>query len=258
MNKNIMLFVWFLKFGLLKQRDEYNIHDHIRARFCPEFIPAEEFDEKEQLLRDTPGPAGIKYASYVGGKVNGLFGSVIAMFALFLPVAVIAAAVWFVYVNFLTVGRVAGVSRNMFAGMNAATAGLIIAHLYKIVYFNRVNRKSLLLILPPAIIFILLPDLTGINNAVLIPFFVLAVIVLGIVCGVIHDAAVKYREKNPSTKYIDPRSRKGKKLRERQLRDEEYALRKYIDDDTIKKRREELEKERLEKEEKNRKFRDGG
>jgi predicted RNA-binding protein with PUA-like domain len=80
-------------------------------------------------------------------------------------------------------------------------------------------------------------------SIVLMPFYVVIVIALGIVCGIVHAGAAKRAAANPNKKYIDPRSRKGKRLLARQLEEEEYALRKYIDDDTIKKRRQQLEEE---------------
>ncbi|MCL2095311.1 MAG: chromate transporter [Oscillospiraceae bacterium] len=246
MNKNLMLFVWFLKFGLIKPRDEYNMHDYIKAKFCPEYFPAEDFDEKEQLLRDTPGPAGIKYAAYVGGKINGTIGVCVSVAALFIPVIAAAAALYFVYNNLFYSGAGSFVNSAV-RGMHAAALGLIIAHLIKIVYFNKTGAKSLSVIIPSAFIFIFLSDITGIGNHILMPFYIIAVVIFGVIFGIIHVKLLEYREKNPSKKYIDPYSRKGKKLRERQLREEEYALRKYIDDDTIKKRRQQLEEEAAKK-----------
>jgi len=240
-----MLFIWFIKFGLFKPRDEYNIHDYIKSKFCPEYINPEEFDEKERLLRDTPGPAGIKYAYYVGSKVGGVFGSVIAVIALFMPVVAIATALSFAYVPLMEIQiRETYITQKVFNGMHAAVLGVIIAHLYKIIYFNTVNRKSLIIILPSALVFIFLSDFLGLlGSAVLMPFYIAAVIVLGIIFGFVRDAAVRYRIKHP--KYINPYSRKAKKLRDRQLKEEELELARYMDDDTIKRRKQEVEEERI-------------
>ena len=249
MKKNLMLFKWFIKFGAISSRDEYNIHDYIRNNFCPEYIPQEEFDEREQVLRDTPGPAGIKYAYYVGSKVNGIAGAVIAIISLLIPIIAISIVLYFVYKKlFIDDSGMAGVfASNIVRGIHAATLGLIAAHLYKIVYFNRVNKKSLIIIVPAALVFIFLPDIIHINNAVLMPFYILAIIVLGIIFGFIHDKAVKYN-KNKPVKYIDPYSRKAKKMHDRLIREEEEELRKYTDNDPIT-----LRKQQLEEEEKNRK-----
>ena len=260
MKRNLILFIWFFKFGLLKQRDEYNVHDHIKSRFCPEYITPEEFDDKEQLLRDSPGPAGIKYAFFVGGRTNGLPGAVSAVLGLFIPVVAAAFVLWLLYANILTVGRIGGVANNAFAGMHAVTAGLIVAQMYKIVYFNKTGGKNLLIIIISALVFVFVNGAVReyTNEIVLTPLYVAAVIGLGIVFGFVRDRSEKREAVNPNKKYIDPYSKKGIKMRDRQLMEEEQALRKYIDDDTIKRRREELEKERLAKEERNRKFRDGG
>jgi len=244
MGKILRLFIWFLKFGLIKSKDEYSIHDSVREHFCPEYISAEEFDEKEQLLRDTPGPAGIKYAYYVGNKVCGIFGSVTAILALLIPVIVIATIIIFAYEPFMNTYMLdVSVGEKVFNGMHAAALGLVIAHLYKIIYFNQVRRKSLIFILPSALIFIFMTDIIKIENSVLMPFFIIAIIILGVISGIIHVAYQKYREKHP--KKFDPHSKKAQRIRDRQIREDEENMKRFIDDDTIKRRRQQLEDERM-------------
>jgi len=217
--KNIlMLFSWFIKLGIASPKDDYNIHDHIKTKFCPEFISAEEFDEKEQLLRDTPGPAGIKYAYYVGNKVFGILGAIIAILALLVPVIAVAIAIFFAYEPFMSIYMLnVPMGEKIFNGMHAAALGLVFSHLYKIMYFNQVNRKSLVFILPSALIFIFMTDIVKLDNAVLMPFYIIGIIVLGVIFGIIHVAALKYREKHP--KRVDPYSKKAKRLRDRQIRE---------------------------------------
>ena len=244
--KNMDVFLWFLKFGLVKPRDEYNMHDVIRTHFCPKYIPEKEFDEKEQLLRDTPGPSGIKYAYYVGSKVSGVLGAVLAIFALLVPI--IAAAVVFVYIYepFMNIQMMnIFMGEKIFNGMHAAALGLIIAHLYKIIYFNQVKRKALIFILPAAVVFIYLTDAVQLNNAVLMPVYILAVVVLGLISGFIHIKVIAYSKKHP--KQLDPYSKKAIKLRDRRIREEEWDMVGFIDDDTIKRRKEQLEQERIDK-----------
>ena len=243
MRKTIMLFAWFIKFGVLKSGDEFRIHDYIKASFCPEFMDPDEFDEKEQLLRDTPGPSGIKYAYYVGNKVNGIFGAITAIIALLFPVAAMAAALYFSYEFIINVSVFRNIKGEsvILNGMNAATLGLIAAQLYKIVYFNRVNRKSLVIIVPAALIFIFMTEVIELSNAILMPFYIIAIIAFAIISGFIQHAADKYREKHP--KYIDPYSKKAKRLRDRQIMEDEHNLKKDIDDNTMKIRRQQLEEE---------------
>jgi len=244
MKKTLMLFIWFLKFGLLRPRDEYNLHDYIKARFCPKYIPAEDFDDKEQLLRDTPGPAGIKYAYYVGSKVNGFIGAVAAITALLIPVIAIAIAIFYAYRPLMNIKILSlYITEKIFNGMHAAAMGLVISQLYKIIYFNTVNRKSLIIILPAGFIFVfsnaIISD--GAYEIVPMPFYLLTVVVLGLIFGITHDIAVKYRIKHP--KRYDPYSKKAIKLRDRQIREEEENMKKYIDDDSIKRRKQQLEEE---------------
>ncbi|MCL2774089.1 MAG: chromate transporter [Oscillospiraceae bacterium] len=240
MGKNLMLFIWFIKFGIITARDEYDMHDFIRDYFCPEYISAEEFDEKEQLLRDSPGPVGIKYAYYVGSKVSGIFGAVMAILALLIPVIAFSVLLFYAYGYFFS-GGTAAVATNITNGIQAATLGLIAAHLFKVVYFNRAARHSWIVIVPSAFIFLFLPDIIGISSGTLMPYFIIAIIVLGLLLGFIHDRVVKYRVKHPSTKYIDPHSKKAQRIRDRKIREDEEELKKDRFDDSLKLRKEQLE-----------------
>ncbi|MCL1793151.1 MAG: chromate transporter [Oscillospiraceae bacterium] len=246
LKKNMELFFWFFMFGFVKFRDEYNTHDYVRSHFCPKYIPEKELDEKEQLLRDTPGPSGIKYAYYVGSRVSGISGAVFAIAALLAPVVAVAVVFALVYEPFMNV-QVAGIfmGEKIFNGMHAAALGLVIAHLYKIIYFNSVRRKALIFILPAAVAFIFITDIVHLNNALLMPIYIAAVAALGAVCGLIHVKAEAYRKKHP--KQLDPYSKKAIKLRDRQLRDEEWDMKGFIDDDTIKRRKQQEEEARLER-----------
>lgn len=245
MQKNIMLFIWFAKFGLITARDDYSVHDNIKAKFCPEYMLEQEFDEKEQLLRDTPGPVGIKYAYFVGGKVNGISGALFAITATLLPVFIIAAALFYLY------PRIEAIERRipLINGVHAAALGLIAAHIFKIYYFNKLSKfdkKSLIVIVASAAIFLFLPQITHVgvpgSSSTFMPFFILGVIVAGIFLGFVHAALEKYKKSRPP-KYIDPYSKKAIKMRDRQIRQEEWEMQRYRDDDTIKKRKQELEEQ---------------
>ena len=245
--KNLVeLFFWFLKLGVLRQKDDYSMHDYIRAKFCPKYFPEAEFDEKEQVLRDTPGPAGIKYAFFVGGKVGGVPGAALAVLALLAPVFVIAIAFVYLYEPFMGIQMLnIYMGEKIFNGMHAAALGILIAHLYKIIYFNRVKKKALIFIAPAAVVFIFVSDIAGKNNAVLMPFYILAILVFGIISGLVHLWAVAYRKKHP--KKFEPYSKKAIKQRDRQLRDEEWDMARFIGEDPLKERKQQVEEERLEK-----------
>ena len=240
MQKNMMLFAWFLKFGLITPRDDYSVHDYIKAKFCPEYMPEDEFDEKEQLLRDTPGPVGIKYAYFVGRTVNGTPGALCAVAATFLPVLIIAAALAYAYPG------IAAMEYRMpiINGLHPAALGLIAAQVYKIAYFNKIKRRSFAVILPAAAVFLFLPQITGIgvpgSGTTLMPFFVAAVVVAGILLGFVHTKVEQFNAGRPP-KYIDPHSRKGKKMIARKLKEEEEELQKFRDENVLQKLREERE-----------------
>jgi len=247
MQKNMMLFAWFLKFGIITPRDDYSVHDYIKTKFCPEYMAAEEFDGKEQLLRDTPGPVGIKYAYFVGNRVNGTLGALSAVIATFLPVFIIAAALVYAYPGIARLEAIIPITN----GVHAAALGLIAAQVYKIAYFNKIKKRSFIIILPAGAVFLFLPQITGIGipgaATTLMPFFIAGIIIAGIIFGYLHDRIEKYNKSRPP-KYVDPRSRKGKKLIARQLREEEYELQKYRDENELKKLKEQVkEKIRMKK-----------
>ena len=248
MQKNLMLFSWFFKYGIITPRDDYIVHDDIKSKFCPEYISAEELDGKEQLLRDTPGPVSIKYAYFVGNKVNGTPGALSALLATFLPVFIIAAVLLYIYPSIAILDAPDNLNGSLMAGAGAATLGLIIAHIIKITHFNKFSfwdKRPLIIIALSAAIFLFLPQSLGIgvagSNSTLMPVFIVAVIGVGIILGVIHSVSAKIKASKPP-KYIDPYSKKAKKMRDRQLFEEEWKMRGYRDD-RIKKRRKELEEE---------------
>ena len=257
MRKNLTLFIWFIKFGIITARDEYDVHDCIRYRFCPEYIPVEEFDEKEQLLRDSPGPAGIKYAYYVGSRVSGIFGAAAAIIALLIPVAAVSVILFYAYGYLFdtkissaleeSLGTAKGqpMSVSVVNGIHASTLGLIAAHLYKTVYFNRTKKHTWLIVFPAAFIFMFLPDIIHVDGGVLMPYYIAAVVVLGVLFGFIHHRIETYRANHPSKKYIDPHSRKAIKIRDRQILEEEEELKKssYDNDEKLRARREQIEEE---------------
>jgi len=235
MKKNLMLLRWFLKFALFKVRDEYNSHDYIRDAFCPEYMSAEDFDEKEQILRDTPGPAGIKYAYYVGKSINGISGAIFAIAAFLIPVVLLAVLVSFVYDILSDVQVSVWSPRYIFNGMCATALGLVGAHIYKMIYFNKTSGKSITLVFASALVFFLLPMLLT-NNELeinvytydLTPYYLIAIVVGGIALSFFHTASEKRRIKreNDPNRVVDPYSKKAIKERDRKLREEEYAMQK--------------------------------
>ena len=234
MKKNLMLLKWFLKFNFVKTKDEYNTHDYIKDAFCPEFMSAEDFDEKEQILRDTPGPVGIKYAYYVGMAVNGILGAIFAITAALIPAVLGAVIIYFVY-NYLYSGSqmTAMAASYVFNGMCATALGLVAAHVYKMIYFNRTNRKSVTTVVLSALLFFLIPMLMtnhdleiGTYTYDLIPFYLIIVVVAGVVMGFLHNVFVKKRiaKENDPNRVIDPYSKKAIRERDRKLREEEYEM----------------------------------
>jgi len=94
-------------------------------------------------------------------------------------------------------------------------------------------------------VFIFLTDIIHINSAVLMPFYITAIVEFGLIFRIIHVAMLKYRAKHP--KKFEPYSKKAIKERDRQIREDEERMKRYIDDDIMKRRSQQLEEERIQK-----------
>lgn len=117
----------------------------------------------------TPGPVALNAATFVGTKLQGIVGAVIATTGFILPAIIIVLPLAFIYKKFAGTQ----IFQNIFAGIRPAVIGMIISAAYSIVSLAFVNGIVSILIV--AVSFILLQTkkvspiviiiLTGITGA---------------------------------------------------------------------------------------------
>lgn len=226
--KNLMILKWFFLLSFMKFKTEHNIHDYLADHFCPEFMDRHEFDENEMLLRDLPGPVGLRYACYVGEKVNGFSGALIALAAMLCPVFIYTAILILGYNFMYGSGEITALIATYFVnGMMASALGLIAAHMFKIVYFNKIGGVSMGIIVPTALICIFLPSMAGQRSLPPIVYIII-VILIGTIASFFYTTYMKHKAKKESSPgfYLDPYSRKAKKQNDKRLREEEDKFRR--------------------------------
>lgn len=90
------------------------------------------------ISESTPGPIGINMATYVGYQTGGIFGSVLATFALVLPSFIIILIIARILKKF----RDSKYVQNAFFGIRPAVAALITYAVYQLVALAVVNTSS--------------------------------------------------------------------------------------------------------------------
>lgn len=226
MPKALYLFLWFFKYTFFYFNDGYDLHRDIVENFSDD-IPPEELEERKQVLRDTPGPAGIKYACFVGNRLAGIPGAVCAVSGVLLPIFAFAA-VFILITKFLEPAPSIGKwVTYMFNGMSAAAIGLMIAQMIKAVSHNKPNRRTITILAPFAAFYLFAPDAMKNSNYYNIVFF-LVIAVCSVIFAVSHikisDALEK--RKNDPDRFYDPYSKKAVRERDRKIREEEEEMKK--------------------------------
>jgi len=85
MSTYIELFLTFLQIGAVSFGGGYSILKSISHYVVDvnKWITLDEFNDIVAISQSTPGPIGINAATYVGYKVAGVFGSLLATFQLY-------------------------------------------------------------------------------------------------------------------------------------------------------------------------------
>lgn len=236
MFKALNLFIWFFKYTFFYFNDGYDLHRDIVANFSGNensqgefslYIPEEELEERKQILRDTPGPAGIKYACFVGNRLAGIPGAVCAVCGVILPIFAFAAVFLLITVFLEPAPGVGKWVTYMFNGMSAAAVGLIIAQMIKAVSHNKPNRRTITFLAPFAAFYLFAPDAMKNSDYYNIVFF-LVIAVCSVVFAVAHikiSKAVEKRKNDPNYFY-DPYSKKAVRERDRKIREEEEEMKR--------------------------------
>lgn len=224
MPKALYLFLWFFKYTFFYFNDGYDLHRDIIVNFSDQ-IPEEELEIRKQVLRDTPGPAGIKYACFVGSRIAGIPGAVCAVFGVLLPIFAFAAIFLLITVFLEPMPAVGKWVVYMLNGMSAAAVGLIVAQMIKAVSHNKPNRRTITFLAPFAAFYLFAPDAMKNSNYYNIAFFIV-IAVSSVIFAVAHiniSKAIEKRKNDPNHFY-DPYSKKAVRERDRKIREEEEAM----------------------------------
>lgn len=125
MNLVLELFLTFLKIGLFTFGGGYAMISIIENN-CVEqkkWITHDEMMNITVIAESTPGPIAINCATFVGYKIAGLFGAIVATFGVVIPSFVIIFAISTFLDNFLEISVIA----NAFMGIKVGV-GILIFH----------------------------------------------------------------------------------------------------------------------------------
>lgn len=147
------------------------------------WIEENEFLTVASVAESTPGPIAINCATYVGHKLLGFFGSLLATFAIVIPSFVIIFIISLFFDKFLEIELIA----KAFMGIKAAVAVLIIA---AGVRMTRKSKKTIFSI----ILFILTAIAIALINFFAINFSTIYLIIIGGIAGLFVNAIIGARK----------------------------------------------------------------
>lgn len=115
MKKYIQLFLTMLKIGCVAFGGGYAIIALLESEFISKrgWIGHDEFMDVVAIAESTPGPIAINVATYIGYKLGGIFGAVIATVGICLPSFGIMYLVSVFYEQFMEIALVAAAFRGV-------------------------------------------------------------------------------------------------------------------------------------------------
>ena len=125
MKKYFSLFLTLLKIGLFTFGGGYAMIALLENEFVSKkkWIEKDEFLDMVAIAESTPGPIAINAATYIGYKMLGVLGSVVATVAICIPSFAIMYAISLFFDAFLSLGLVA----YAFRGIQACVIWLILS-----------------------------------------------------------------------------------------------------------------------------------
>lgn len=167
------LFVSFFKIGLFTFGGGYAMLPIIER----ELIEKRGWCDEETLLdifaiaQCTPGVIAVNTATFIGHKLHGVFGGVVATGAVILPSLLIITCIAAFIENFASLPLVA----HALAGIRVAVSALILVTLYKMLRKN-VKGVFAAVLFGVSVLLALFTDISPI-------YFVLAAIIIGLIFG---------------------------------------------------------------------------
>ena len=125
MKKHLKLFLTMLKIGLFTFGGGYAMIALLENEFVTKrkWIEKDEFLDMVAIAESTPGPIAINAATYLGYKMHGVIGSLLATVAVCIPSFVIIYAISLFFDAFLTLTLVA----HAFRGIQVCVIWLILS-----------------------------------------------------------------------------------------------------------------------------------
>lgn len=143
MNRYLSLFLSFLKIGAFSFGGGYAMIPLIENEFVTKrkWITEDEFLDMTAISESTPGPMAVNSATYVGCKIGGVIGSVIATLAVCLPSFIVIYVISLFLDKFLSLKYVA----YAFRGIHACVVYLIISSGIKILKTLKRNAFNIII-----------------------------------------------------------------------------------------------------------------
>lgn len=187
----LSLFLTYLKIGLFTFGGGYAmialIEENIVNR--KKWISKEELTDIVTIAESTPGPIAVNCSTYVGYKIGGVLGSIIATLGCILPSFVIIFAISLVFDAFLSITLV----QYAFNGIKCAVGLIILRQGIKMFKSFKKTPLSMICFIA-AIIGILLINFFAVDFSTI--FFILAGAVIGLVVYLTDKAKEKNKNKN--------------------------------------------------------------
>ena len=183
----LILFLTFLKIGALTFGGGYAMIPIIEEEVAKKrrWVSEIEILDIIAISESTPGPIAVNAATYVGYKVGGILGSIVATFGLAIPSFVIIFVISFFYKDFMQIK----VLQAMFKGLKV---GVIILLFSAILKLKKGVKVSLIGIILFAIALTLALVFSFINTG--FKYLSLCLMLLGIITGLILGMLGKIKE----------------------------------------------------------------
>lgn len=186
----LSLFLTFLKIGLFTFGGGYAMIALIEKEFVEKkkWIEHNDFMDMVVLAESTPGPIAINSATYLGHKLHGVWGSIIATIAVCIPSFIIIYLISLFFNAFMELTLVA----YAFKGIQICVVYLILSVGIKMFIKMEKNVISILLVIASLVTFTLL-SLFAVDFSTIL--FILAGAVAGIIFYSIRHAISKRKSK---------------------------------------------------------------
>ena len=189
MNKLFKLFLTMLKIGMFTFGGGYAMISILQDEFVErkKWIENDEFMNLVTIAESTPGPIAINSATYIGYKVYGLLGAVVATIGMILPSLTVIYIISLFFNEFLSIEVIS----NAFKGIQVCVIFLILSAGIKM--FKKM-KKSLynIIIMSITMICMVLFSLFGVSFSSI--FYILISGILGVTIYLIANIKKKNTE----------------------------------------------------------------